>query len=265
MTDNGGASATKTVPLTVNGGGVSNYGDAVLDTPGLVGYWRLGEASGPSLADSKGTATGTASAGVAFAQAGAVAGDPNTAARFDGDDYAKAPLNLSATSKATVEFWLKWDGYIDDDALALEFTDNFNQNNGGFIVDPNAPQEGGKFGVGLGEGSSRNNVFFNRPSAGAWHHYAFVLDTTAAAAQQILPYVDGQPVAYVKTASGTGAGNFANSILNFMSRRRWGPVRPRHPRRGGDLQPRPQRHRDRRPQSRQRRQPQTVRGADDHA
>jgi hypothetical protein len=218
VTDNGGTSATKTLPVTVNSGGVSNYGDSVLDTPGLVGYWRLGESSGPSIADSKGTATGTASAGVSFGQTGAVGGDPNTAARFDGDDYAKAPLNLSATSKATVEFWLKWDSFVDDDALALELTENFNQNSGGFIVDPNAPQENGKFGVGIGEGASRNNVFFTRPSAGAWHHYAFVLDTTAAAAQQITPYVDGQAVSFTKTASGTGAGNFANSVLNFMSR-----------------------------------------------
>jgi PKD repeat protein len=218
VSDNSGKTATKSVPVTINGGGVSNYGDAVLDTPGLVAYWRLGEASGPSIADSQGTATGTASSGVGFGQAGAVAGDPNTAARFDGNNAAKAPLNLSGTSKATVEFWLKWDGYVDDDALALELTENFNQNSGGFIVDPDAPQEGGSFGIGIGEGSSRNNVFFTRPSAGIWHHYAFVLDSSAVAAQQIVPYVDGQPVAYVKTASGIGAGNFANSVLNFMSR-----------------------------------------------
>ena len=32
------------------------------------------------------------------------------------------------------------------------------------------------------------------------------------------PYVDGQPVAYTKRDSGTGAGNFANSTLYFMSR-----------------------------------------------
>ncbi|HSS42857.1 MAG TPA: N,N-dimethylformamidase beta subunit family domain-containing protein [Solirubrobacterales bacterium] len=216
--DNSGLTATAKLPVTVNGGGVSNYGDAVLETPGLVAYWRLGEASGPKFADSQGTATGTASAGAIFGQPGAVTGDPNKAIRFDGNNSAKAPLNLSATSKATVEFWLKWDSYADDDALALELTENFNANSGGFIVDPNAPQEGGKFGVGIGLGSTRNNVFFARPSAAQWHHYAFVFDTTAPAAQQITPYVDGQAVAYTKTASGTGAGNFANSILNFMSR-----------------------------------------------
>jgi hypothetical protein len=61
-------------------------------------------------------------------------------------------------------------------------------------------------------------VYFTRPSAGVWHHYAFVLDATAPAATQITPYIDGQPVAYTKGASGTGAGAFANSTLYFMSR-----------------------------------------------
>src|SRR5205085_2130241 len=61
-------------------------------------------------------------------------------------------------------------------------------------------------------------VFFARPSAGVWHHYAFVLDTTASAAQQITPYVDGKAVTYTKLDSGTGAGNFANSSLYLMSR-----------------------------------------------
>jgi YD repeat-containing protein len=97
----------------------------------------------------------------------------------------------------------------------MEFTPNFNDNDGGFLVDPNA---GTAFGVALGHNASRNNAFFTRPSAGAWHHYAFVLDSTAPAAGQVIPYVDGQPVTYTKTASGTGAGAFANSTLYFMSR-----------------------------------------------
>ena len=98
----------------------------------------------------------------------------------------------------------------------MELTPNFNQNSGGFIVDPNASQ--GNFGVGIGIADSRNNAFFARPSAGQWHHYALVLDATAPAAQQVRPYVDGQPVSYTKTADGTGAGNFANSTLYLMSR-----------------------------------------------
>ena len=138
----------------------------MLDTPGLVGYWRLGEASGPSLADSRGVATGSASTGPRSAWPGALAGDPNTALGFDGaNDSGSVPLNLSGSSKATVEFWLNWSAYDNEDDLAMELTENFNQNSGGFIVDPNPPQ--GSFGVGIGIADSRNNVFFARPSAGA--------------------------------------------------------------------------------------------------
>jgi hypothetical protein len=218
VTDDSGVAATSSAPLTTNSGGVSNYGDAILDTPGLVSYWRMGETGGPTFADSKGTSHATATSAT-FGVPGGVAGDPNTAAAFDGTtSTARAAVDLSSTRQLTVEFWLKWKGYTGDDHLAMEFTDNFNGSDGGFVVDPDAPQFGGKFGVGLGRFESRNNVFFDRPSAGQWHHYAFVMDTTASAASQITPYVDGRAVPYSKLDSGTGAGSFANANLWFMSR-----------------------------------------------
>ena len=111
---------------------------------------------------------------------------------------------------------MRWNSYTNNDALALEYTPNFNNVPGGFLVDPNSSY--GKFAVSLGKGSSRNVALFSRPSAGLWHHYEFVLNTTAPAAEQITPYVDGQPVAVTKAVNGTGAGNFANSVLYFMSR-----------------------------------------------
>jgi PKD repeat protein len=219
VTDDGGKTATTTLPVTVNSGGVSNYGDAVMDTSGLVSYWRMGETTGPTMADSTGTNLATAFNGTVFGVPGGPASDPNTATRYDGvDDYSSANVNLSSTSKATVEFWLKWNGYASDDRLAMEFTPNFNDNAGGFLVDPNAPQNGGMFGVGIGSQGTRNSILFNRPTAGQWHHYAFVFDTTAAAAQQITPYVDGKAVAHTQLDSGIGSGAFANSTLYMMSR-----------------------------------------------
>jgi Concanavalin A-like lectin/glucanases superfamily/PKD domain len=217
-TDNEGKADVGTLPVTVNAGGVSTYGDTVLDTPGLVSFWRLGESEGTTFADSFGANAATAAGGVTLGVPGGVTGDPSTAARFDGvDDSARAPLNLSGTQKATVSFWLKWNAYANDDRLAMEFTDNFNSFNGGFVVIPNAKQDS-RFGVGIGRTGGRNNVYFERPSAGQWHHYAFVFDTTAPAATQITPYVDGAAVAYIKRDSGTTAGAFANSVLNLMSR-----------------------------------------------
>jgi YD repeat-containing protein len=215
VTDNTGETATTTRVVSV----VGSYYGAVSSTSGLIDYWRLGEKSGPTFADGVGSNSAITEGGIGFGAPGALAGDPNAAASFDGNNgTASAKLDLSGTSQLTVEFWLNWAAYANDDHLAFEYTPNFNANDGGFLVDPNAGELGGKFGVAIGREGSRNNAYFERPSAGAWHHYALVFDAQGPAAEQVVPYVDGQPVPYEKTASGTGAGNFANSALYFMSR-----------------------------------------------
>jgi YD repeat-containing protein len=214
VTDDDGATGTTTRAFSVKS---ASYQNAVLATPGLKDYWRMEELSGPTFADSKGSSPATASGGVAFGSPGALPGAGNAAGRFDGiTGSAAANIDLSASTAVTVEFWLKWDVYADNDALAMEFTSNFNQNDGGFLVDPNSAD--GTFAVSMGRDTSRNSITFTRPSPNQWHHYVFVLDTTAPAATQITPYVDGQPVAYAKTQSGAGAPAFANSTLFFMSR-----------------------------------------------
>jgi hypothetical protein len=218
VTDSGGLSATSSTGVQVLEQGLSDYSDAVLNTPGLVDYYRLDESAGPTIKDGKGTANGTVSGGT-FGAEGAIAGDPDTALAFNGlGDFGAVPLELSSTSQVTVEFWLKWSGYANNDALAMELTPNFNEHSGGFLVDPNAPELGGTFGVGIGMNNSRNSIFFPRPTAGVWHHYAFVLDSTAPAASEITPYVDGQPVAFQQESAGSGGGAFANSTLYLFSR-----------------------------------------------
>jgi len=217
-TDEGGLSATATTGVEVLEQGVSDYSDAVLNTPGLLDYYRLDESAGPTIHDGRGNANGTIGGGT-FGLEGAIAGDPDTALRFNGSsDFGAVPLNLSGTSQITVEFWLKWNQYANNDALAMEFSPNFNEHPGGFLVDPNAPEFGGTFGVGIGMGGARNSIFFARPSAGVWHHYALVLNGGAPAASEITPYVDGQPVTFQQESSGSGAGAFANSTLYLMSR-----------------------------------------------
>ncbi len=87
--------------------------------------------------------------GGTFGVPGGVAGDPEHGRRAStaSANCGRADLDLSDRSAITVEFWLKWDCYTNDDSLAMEFTANFNDNDGGFLVDPNAPQHGGTFGV----------------------------------------------------------------------------------------------------------------------
>jgi PKD repeat protein len=218
VTDGDGQQATTTRTVTIEQSGSGSYSSRVLNTAGLVHYWRMGESGGTTLADSVGSSSAALVGAPTLGVTGAVSGDGNTAVAFNGADAAAAEVNLSGTTQVTLEFWLKWNSYANDDSLAFELTPNFNSNQGGLLVDPNAPEDGGKFAVGIGSGTSRNTVYFERPSAGQWHYYALVLDSNAAAPEQIKPYVDGKPVAFDKTQSGTGAGSFANSSLYFMSR-----------------------------------------------
>ncbi len=183
----------------------------------LAGILRPGNA-GANNARDRGANAQLSSSGVSLGQSGALVGDSSTAAAFDGSGgAAHAEVDLSATHKLTVEFWLKWSAFAENDDLAMEFTPNFNEHPGGFLVNPNASGTD-RFGIGLGEGTSRNNAFFARPSAETWHYYALVLDTTASGSTQITPYVDGHAVSYTKTAEGTEAGAFANAVLYWMSR-----------------------------------------------
>jgi hypothetical protein len=195
-----------------------SYNNAVSNTSGLIDYWRLGEPSGTNLNDVVGGHDATALGGVTLGTAGNLTLDPDTSASFDGsNDAARASVSLSSTSKVTLEFWLKWNSYANDDKLAFEFTSNFNNSDDGFLVNPNSSTSSGRFEVAMGRNSTRNSIYFTRPSAGTWHHYAIVLNATTFS-PSITPYVDGNAVSFSKGSSNPGGGNFANSTLNFMSR-----------------------------------------------
>jgi hypothetical protein len=217
VTDSLGETATISHTITV-GAALGQYEQAVEDTTGIWHFWPMGESSGSSFADLVSGADATASGGVTLGEPGGLVGDSSTSALFNGSSgAAQAPVDLSGSGQLTVEFWMKWKEFAADDALALEFTPDFNEHVGGFLVDPNASDGGGTFGVGVGEGASRNNVFFAQPTAEQWHYYAFVIDTEGSGAGEITPYVDGHAVSYTKSESHSG-GAFADSTLYWMSR-----------------------------------------------
>ncbi len=91
----------------------TTYRDEVLsDTP--AGYWRLAEASGATAVDETGNGNaGSYLGGVTRGVLGALAGDPNAAARFDGiddrvtmGDPASGIFDFGSGDFA-VEAWLK--------------------------------------------------------------------------------------------------------------------------------------------------------------
>ncbi len=98
------------------------YADSVLADKPLV-YWRLGERMGGTLTDIVDGRDATLKGGVQLDQPGALQGDPDTAVRFGGvDGSASAPLDLSQYTTITIEFWLNWDDFSDDDRLAFEYS-----------------------------------------------------------------------------------------------------------------------------------------------
>ena len=198
VTDNGGKTATTTVVLDVRPAGASNYGDAVLDTPGLQALLAHGRGGRPDAAPTpraraRPTLTGGARRTGRRPRGRDEQGDRASTARATS---RKADVDLSGTPTSTVEFWLKWDRYTNDDALALEFTRNFNQYDGGFIVDPNAAS--GSFAVSIGRGAAQQRVLHAAERRRLAPLRLRALDTAAPAATEITPYVDGVAVSYTK-------------------------------------------------------------------
>lgn len=142
---------------------------------------------------------------------------------FNGQNqYGKVTLNLAKTKAITVAFWMNWSQYSGNDALAFEFGSGlfgFNSSTTGFMIDPNSSQNGGgQFEAGLKGNAGYNQILFQRPAAGSWHHFAVVFDKSQAAANQVTPFVDGVAVPYTKISSTANTNNFGNNPLYFMSR-----------------------------------------------
>ncbi|MGI9147660.1 MAG: LamG-like jellyroll fold domain-containing protein [Chloroflexota bacterium] len=205
------------------------YADLIL-ADGPLAYWRMNDTNLTRMWDTSGhggIGMFSGSAGLSRSRDSPVQDDPG-GLRFDGaTSSASAPLKLAGRSAITLEFWMAWDSFADDDRLAFELTSGTGtyQATDGFLVNPNSAFFPGHFEVSLGDGSgsSSNTVLFNRPTAGDWHYYAILLDRSAPSDRQIVPYVDGVQVSYTQPADyarapAPGQNRFADGVLSLMSR-----------------------------------------------
>ena len=176
---------TVTVPSS---GTASAYAQRVLgDAP--IAYWRLGELSGSTVLDATGFHPVTAGTGVAWGAAGAVVGDPDTAATFDGGTGAYATTGVigNAQDAVSVEAWVrttttrggKLVGFSNRSSGTSTLADrHLYMDNSGRLY----------FGI---QSSTMQTV--NSPAGynnGAWHH---VVGTYGEGAMRL--YVDGALVA----------------------------------------------------------------------
>jgi hypothetical protein len=87
----------------------SAYRAAVLQTPGLLGYWRLGEHEGSVAIDETGAFPGAyTSAGVRLGDPGALTADSDTSAWFDGVRGEMTATTQPLSSTGTLEGWFNW-------------------------------------------------------------------------------------------------------------------------------------------------------------
>jgi peptidoglycan/xylan/chitin deacetylase (PgdA/CDA1 family) len=83
---------------------------AVVLADGPRAYWRLGDASGTLASEETGSFPGTYTGGPVLGRPGAIPGDTNTAAGFDGvNDHVRVPdaTGLDLTDTFTLEAWVK--------------------------------------------------------------------------------------------------------------------------------------------------------------
>ena len=201
------------------------YPDEVLaDSPRH--YWRLGDGPSPYAPSAGAIDLSREHVSGPDAVAGALAAGDDGAAQFNGTSQSlrATAVDLSDTDTISVELWLWWDAYANNDDMVLDYGPGSPTSHGGFFIDPNSTSSGGAFGIALYPGPVNGSFFentFPRPSAAAWHHIVAVMDkglTPALGAIRL--YVDGVE----QTATSVNAPNKAGELfggplnLHVMSR-----------------------------------------------
>lgn len=206
---------------------VPGYMQAVrTDSPRLYYPMSAGSATqpedqgGPNLLLEGGATTGVSGATSAL----------GPAVSFDGVNDAgrtATAVDFSNTDKITAEYWLKWFGYNNDDALSLEFGESNSLN--GFAHDPSSSSADVAGGWAAFSKNETTGAFqeeqMARPPVNTWHHIVVEIDRGAATTiDQIKFFVDGAQTTSIQRG-GAGSdmtGVFINNVFMVMARSGFG-------------------------------------------
>lgn len=165
------------------------YRETVDATPGLISYWRLGEASGFTAVDRRGVMNGTYSSDVALRAPGISGADGNTSVRFDLSDAVTIPDSVAYDLNGfTVELWVRLMSYgntSDYRPLIRKGDRADNRTFGLFLAAGSAGRVHFSFGTGTGYVSENSNRALQLDR---WHHLAFVHPAGGRPAL----YIDGE-------------------------------------------------------------------------
>jgi hypothetical protein len=185
------ASKNATQTFTWEARNVTGYKGTILSTSGLQSYWRFGESSGTTATDLVGGKDGTYTNGPILGQSGAIAGDTDTAASFDGsNDFVGFGDNygFAGTASFSAEAWVNqstahatWSARIFDKV-------NYGTNRDGWLL-VNQANDSLAFIRYNGTGTSGTSIGAAAglvTATNGWHHVAVTYDGT-----NMRLYVDG--------------------------------------------------------------------------
>lgn len=183
-------------------------------TSNLVAWYKLDETSGTSAVDSSGNGyTGTYTNSPTLGVGGAFGGSKSvTLASESSQAVMTGSIDLSGTQKVTVAMWVKTSATSGN---LLELSTNYNSVSDSFcllISGANALQ----FGVKGNSGYNTSEV--TTTLDGTWKHVVVVMDTTVAAANQVVPYINGVAASYSKALSNANSNAFGNRAVYIASR-----------------------------------------------
>jgi hypothetical protein len=170
--------------------GPGDYREVLLGTPGLISYWRLGEASGRIAADERAVNPGSYTAtGVTLGQPGALRGDPDTSAAFDGTTGEMSVATQELSTAGTLEGWFHWQGGV------ATMRDHTAMPNTGWML---AFDFNGRIACRAGG----TNLASTKPVADVrdgWHHFALTRN-----GDEVRLYVDGARLDIPAVGPGSG-------------------------------------------------------------
>jgi hypothetical protein len=194
----------------------NSYSSTILATPGLVGYWRLGESSGNFADSSTNASTATASGSLTYSQTGVIVNDTNTSIQFNstgiGTVSSSTPYNFEYNQAFSAECWYKevssgnyacvgkklsgsvatgWELHVYNDTPFVAIS---NSESGNKQIEVDAPA-------------------LTPLTSGVWYHLAFTYDGSGVAAGVRL-YINGSAVSGV-TVHDTLASNTIQSAASL--------------------------------------------------
>jgi hypothetical protein len=215
------ATATSTTITAAGRGGFAFGYNSATTLSDTTGYQLDNFRITPPLADSKGTNHGDYLSGPTLGNTGAISGDANTAAQFDGvNDFGTVARQIS--NDFSIEFWFK--------STQTFYNDWGNPHctfwwQGAGLIDADVSGTGNDFGIslcdgkviaGVGGSPDVGVVSTGTYNNGVWHHVVFTRTQSSGA---LALYIDG-----AAAGTATGTTNSLNAQANLFFGRASGGI-----------------------------------------